>query len=52
MNKEGNTIKYNGNVHSNTNQEILRELVNREVIMCGTDIVEYSLNILTQRKMQ
>lgn len=43
MNKEGNTIKYNGNVHSNTNQEILRELVNREVIMCGTDIVEYSL---------
>ena len=29
--------------HSTTNQEILRKLVDREVIMCGTDIVEYSL---------
>ena len=29
--------------HSTTNQEILRKLVDREVLMCGTDIVEYSL---------
>lgn len=29
--------------HSTTNQEILRRLVDREVLMCGTDIVEYSL---------
>lgn len=36
-------MKYEGNVHSTTNQEILRKLVDREVLMCGTDIVEYSL---------
>lgn len=29
--------------HSTKNQEILRKLVEREVLMCGTDIVEYSL---------
>ena len=29
--------------HSTTNQRILDKLVDREVIMCGTDIVEYSL---------
>lgn len=29
--------------HSSANQRILGELVNREIIMCGTDIVEYSL---------
>ena len=29
--------------HSTTNQRILGKLVDREVIMCGTDIVEYSL---------
>ena len=29
--------------HSTTSQEILRKLVDREVIMCGTDIVEYSV---------
>lgn len=31
------------NMHSSTNQRILQKLVDREVIMCGTDIVEYIL---------
>lgn len=31
------------NYHSSKNQEILRKLVDREVLMCGTDIVEYIL---------
>lgn len=35
--------KYNGNIHSSENQRILGKLVDREVLMCGTDIVEYSL---------
>lgn len=34
--------------HSPTNQKILRELVEREVIMCVTDIVEYSLRYCDQ----
>lgn len=36
-------MNYNGDVHSSTNQRILGKLVDREVLMCGTDIVEYVL---------
>jgi len=36
-------MNYNGNIHSTTNQRILGKLVDREVLMCGTDIVEYIL---------
>ena len=36
-------MNYNGDMHSSTNQRILSKFVDREVLMCGTDIVEYSL---------
>lgn len=36
-------MNYKGDVHSTTNQRILGKLVDREILMCGTDIVEYIL---------